>query len=85
MAESRSFTQIAIVSTVQVNVQQCTRRPVTAHRGNTVFSRIPLMSENLTLYMRKMPRGVINLHVLNDERRLQASWLWLSLITAQGE
>ena len=39
----------------------------------------------LTHYTRKTPRGVINLHALNDERCLQASWLQLSLITAQGE
>ena len=39
----------------------------------------------LTLYTRKMPKGIINLHVLNDERRLKASWLRLIIITAQGE
>lgn len=39
----------------------------------------------LTLYMRKMHNGVSNLHVLNDEWCLKASWLWLSIVTAQGE
>ena len=42
-------------------------------------------SVSLTLYMRKMPKGIINLHALNDERRLKASWIRLSVITAQGE
>ena len=39
----------------------------------------------LTLYMRKTPKDVINLHVLNVERRLKASWIWLSVITARGK
>ena len=46
--------------------------------------RLKLLA-HITLYTQKTPRGVINLHVLNDKRRLQASWLRLSLITAQGE
>ena len=39
----------------------------------------------LILYRQKMSKGVINLHVLNDERRLKASWLQLSVMTAQGK
>ena len=43
-AESRSYTQIATVNSVRVNVRQYTN--FTAHGNNTVLSGIPGMSEN---------------------------------------
>ena len=41
MAESRSYTQIATVNSVRINVRQYTCANITAHGNNTVLSGIP--------------------------------------------
>ena len=42
MAESRSYTETAIVSSLQLNIWQCIHN-VRAHRGITALSEIPGM------------------------------------------
>ena len=56
---------------------------------STGFSESHQLTKDLSLVvarnpLRETPKG-INLHVLNDERCLKVSWIWLSIITAQGE
>ena len=46
MAESRSYTQIATVNSVRINVREYTCANITAHGNNTILSGIPGMLGN---------------------------------------
>ena len=54
------------------------------YRARPILSLAKSWGLRPALITRNTPKRVSKLHALNDEKCLKASWLWLSIVTAQG-